>query len=149
MGGGLTQENIAEIICVRIVMHYTEQISLTTAPTAEQEWLVMAMTDFMQLCDILMDEIPEDSPWCGRIGELVEKLIANGVTIQKWIPVTERLPDEYVSVLVCIPTEHPLPTVKEAYLANGGWSTKMWIFDKREVTHWMPMPEPPNGGADA
>ena len=61
----------------------------------------------------------------------------------KWIPVSEELPQEYVSVLVCIPSEAPFPMVKEAYLANGLWSTRMWIFNMKEVTHWMPMPEPP------
>ena len=61
----------------------------------------------------------------------------------KWIPVTEQLPKEFVSVLVCIPSEHPLPMVKEAYLANGCWSTRHWIHPKNEITHWRPMPEPP------
>ena len=74
---------------------------------------------------------------------LADYLICNGVAVQQWIPITERLPDEYVSVLVCIPSEQPLPIVKEAYLANGVWSTKMWIYHKSDVTHWMPMPEPP------
>ena len=64
----------------------------------------------------------------------------------EWISVEERLPDEFVSVLVCIPSENPLPTVKEAYLANGAWATKMAIFFMEEVTHWMPLPEPPKGG---
>ena len=73
----------------------------------------------------------------------VDYLLANGVTVQKWIPVSERLPQEFVSVLVFVPSESPLPMVKEAYLANGAWATKMAIFFKEEVTHWMPMPEPP------
>lgn len=32
---------------------------------------------------------------------MVDHLIANGVTIQRWIPVTERLPESGVHVLVC------------------------------------------------
>ena len=61
----------------------------------------------------------------------------------KWIPVTEQLPKEFVSVLVCIPSERPLPMVKEAYLAKGCWYAKTWIYSQSEITHWMPMPEPP------
>ena len=76
---------------------------------------------------------------------LADNLIENGVTIQKWIPVTERLPKEFASVLVCIPSENPLPMVKEAYLANGCWATKMAIFPFEDITHWMEMPEPPKG----
>lgn len=61
-----------------------------------------------------------------------------------WIPVSlGLLPEEYVSVLVCIPTEAPLPIVKEAYLANGSWSTKTWIYQRSEVAYWMHMPQPP------
>lgn len=63
-----------------------------------------------------------------------------------WIPVSLGfLPEEYVSVLVYIPTEAPLPTVKEAYLANGCWSTKTWFYSRWEVTHWRHMPSPPEG----
>ena len=82
---------------------------------------------------------------------LADNLIANGVTLDnqvsssKWIPVTERLPKEFASVLVCIPSENPLPMVKEAYLANGCWATKMAIFPFEDITHWMEMPEPPKG----
>ena len=68
------------------------------------------------------------------------------VLLDKWIPVSERLPEEFVSVIVCIPCEHPLPMVKEAYLANGFWATKMAIFSEKDVTHWMPLPEPPQEG---
>lgn len=67
------------------------------------------------------------------------------INVPSWIPVTERLPDEFISVLVCIPAETPLPTVKEAYLANNWWTTKFGVFNPNEVTHWMPMPEPPKG----
>ena len=64
----------------------------------------------------------------------------------KWISVTERLPGEFISVLVCIPSEAPLPMVKEAYLANGWWATKMAIFKQEDITHWMPLPEAPKEG---
>lgn len=67
----------------------------------------------------------------------------NGATTPKWIPVAEQLPKEFVSVLVYIPGEHPMPTVKEAYFAKGNWFAKTWIFGQSEVTHWRPMPEPP------
>ena len=79
------------------------------------------------------------------IEAVADYLLDSGVTIQKWIPVSERLPEEFVSVLVCIPSENPLPTVKEAYLANGAWATKMAIFFMEEVTHWMPLPDAPKG----
>lgn len=60
-----------------------------------------------------------------------------------WIPVEERLPEEFVSVLVHIPEESPLPTVKEAYRVRGEWCTKHAFYQSRLVTHWMPLPKPP------
>lgn len=60
----------------------------------------------------------------------------------RWIPATEPdLPKEFVSVLVCIPSDDPLPTVKEAYLADGMWITKAAYYTQQEVTHWRPMPK--------
>ena len=101
------------------------------------------MTEREKLLNLIIAAKRHD-PETGSFTEwLTDYLLANGVTIQKWIPVTERLPQEFVSVLVCIPSENPLPTVKEAYLANGAWATKMAIFFMEEVTYWMPLPEPP------
>ncbi len=83
-------------------------------------------------------------------------LIANGVTFAKgtdvpgkWIPVTERLPEPFMGVLALIPSESPLPTVHESYIADH----EAWVclltaerYRPGEVTHWMPMPEPPKEG---
>ena len=95
------------------------------------------------------DEADPDLATCwsrGSVRRIIDRLPeVNAVPVVhgQWIPVGERLPQDFVSVLVCIPSEDPLPTVKEAYLANGAWATKMAIFFMEEVTHWMPMPEPP------
>lgn len=72
--------------------------------------------------------------------------IANGVTVQEWIPVEDRLPEPFVSVLACIPSEEPLPTVHESYIADhGAWVCILTAerYKTGEVTHWMPLPEPP------
>lgn len=72
---------------------------------------------------------------------LAEHLIANGVTIQRWIPVSERLPDAngvYLSVddmgIYSFRVFDP--------------SKRMWkaIWEDEKVTHWMPLPEPPKEG---
>lgn len=63
---------------------------------------------------------------------------------RRWIPVTERLPENYISVLVYLPGERPLPTVHEAYIGDDGeWhSSVVYGVENADVTHWMPMPEP-------
>lgn len=60
-----------------------------------------------------------------------------------WIPVNERKPEEFVSVLIYVPGEVPLPTVHEAYYARGCWVTHITVLQEHEATHWMEMPVGP------
>jgi hypothetical protein len=65
----------------------------------------------------------------------------------KWIPVTERLPDVFKHVLVNIPGMAPHPTVQEAFREkNGMWYSNGFRYLADEITHWMPLPEPPEEG---
>ena len=68
---------------------------------------------------------------------------------RQWIPVEERLPQNYISVLVYTPTAEPLPMVHEAYIGDDGeWhSSVVYGVNNEDVTHWMPMPEPPKEDA--
>jgi hypothetical protein len=80
--------------------------------------------------------------------DVADHLIANGVTIQKWIPVTERLPEDNERVLVYhddgmirfgINKGGFADVVSTHYLQNNH---RTWFS---RVTHWMPLPEPPKG----
>ena len=73
---------------------------------------------------------------------IADHLIANGVTVQKWIPVTERLPEKDTYTLVTTDG-----IVISAYWHNDrfyGFSAK-GIATVGGVTHWMPLPQPPKG----
>ena len=73
---------------------------------------------------------------------LADHLIANGVTVQQWIPVSERLPEKDTYTLVTTDG-----VVISAYWHNDrfyGFSAK-GIATVGGVTHWMPLPEPPKG----
>jgi hypothetical protein len=63
---------------------------------------------------------------------------------REWIAVTDRLPDTrgamHCSVPVLIHDE--LGPCVRAYYANGGW------YSGTNVTHWMPLPEPPKERGD-
>lgn len=95
---------------------------------------------------------------CGTVGlddfeefddETVENiasyLIDNGVTVQGWIPVEDRLPEEKVNCIV---------HYKHAYCDNDDyWAIGICFYDGEKfqmglsykVTHWMPLPKPPKG----
>jgi len=70
---------------------------------------------------------------------IADHLIANGVTVQKWIPVTERLPNGHdADADICVLAIH-----KACNKRYWHWrSVKDNPFD---FTHWMPTPEPPKG----
>ena len=81
-------------------------------------------------------------------GELADHLIANGVTIQRWIPVTERLPEEDVLVL-CIGAKGGmfLGYPRFVYKDDGFAYTRVPnARGSRHATHWMPLPKAPKGG---
>ena len=61
----------------------------------------------------------------------------------KWHLASERMPEDFVSVLVHIPDDAPLPTVKEAYHAGGLWITRCCMYNNADIARWAPMPEPP------
>ena len=76
-------------------------------------------------------------------GFYADYLIANGVTVQEWISVKERLPQEKVDCIV---------HYKHAYCDNDDyWAIGMCFYDGEKfqlnpaykVTHWMPLPKPP------
>lgn len=99
----------------------------------------------------LANDVLKHLPW-GQVSshtaeELADYFIANGVTFRQWIPVSERMPEPFVSVLVQMPDEEPCPTVREGYLTNKGtWYAGYFERETSEVTHWMPLPEPPKEG---
>lgn len=59
----------------------------------------------------------------------------------QWIPVTERLPEEDVRVLVWVGENScNFPMIDTDRIHNG-----RWVRWDRYITHWMPLPEPPKG----
>lgn len=78
-----------------------------------------------------------------REGEAQEyhQLCAEALERSRWIPVTERLPEEGVRVLVRLDGDKPPigePRMDTDRVVDGRWVR--W-FDL--VTHWMPLPNKP------
>ena len=66
---------------------------------------------------------------------------------QRWIPVSERLPEidkEYGDVDVLVYTDEGIIEAT-TYDKDAGWG--LWV-EAGEVTHWMPLPAPPEKGAE-
>lgn len=101
------------------------------------------------LCDVMETDGCSghcNSPPCYRVENAVDNLIANGVTVQEWIPVKDRLPEVRVPVLTygrkgAIGIGFVQPT---SVVADG----KVYFYARYGdslPTHWMPLPQPPKG----
>lgn len=102
----------------------------------------------MDVREKLVDIIQNSVGGCARHwAEIIaDGLIANGVTIQEWISVDDRLPKPFTYALVQMPGETPHQTVREGFISRDGvWHSALYDREPDEVTHWMPLPQPPKG----
>ena len=69
---------------------------------------------------------------------LADYLVKNGVTVQEWISVNDRLPEPKEET-ICIDTD--------GNMMIGTYTEWGWMFPCyfKSPTHWMPLPEQPKG----
>lgn len=75
------------------------------------------------------------SETCFRAADAIEELQSQ---LPKWIPVTERLPEEKGFYLVF----SPLGIIGTAYF-GAKWFVEDSRINVKNITHWMPLLEPP------
>ncbi len=60
----------------------------------------------------------------------------------KWYDPNKKQPDPFVSVLVYMPGEDPLPTVHEGYLAEDNiWYANGYYVQQKEIMRWGELPQ--------
>lgn len=84
---------------------------------------------------------------------VADYLIDNGVTVQKWIPVSERLPDEELwnftqqgdwEVYPCLcSVGESRAYVTKLFYDGRNFVNAEYVSYTEDVTHWMPLPKPP------
>ncbi len=74
---------------------------------------------------------------------LADYLVKNGVTVQEWIPVKDRLPENgKEGVLIALRWGE----VDIGWCEDGRWYSEFVNeYEDGEVTHWMPITQPPKG----
>ena len=67
---------------------------------------------------------------------------------RKWIPSSEQLPKNFISVLGYVPSLAPFPTVRECYTIGEHFffPALNGMYSAKAVTHWQPMPDPAKEG---
>ena len=93
----------------------------------------------------------------GILPAMVRRTIENAPAVDavpvRWIPVTERLPDNDDFVLVVASGQAENIRLDNAFelgqfSMSEGWILEMWPeWEDPKVTHWMPLPEPPEAEA--
>ena len=87
-----------------------------------------------------------------RIAELegkIDQLTAHDATERqddKWIPVSERLPEDRVTILAAFNNREILTAKYYKYYEGFGSVENYWRIEgwhSGNVTHWMPLPTPP------
>lgn len=81
--------------------------------------------------------------------EIADHLISNGVTVQEWISVKDRLPEDSNDGFADAVLVTDGFVQHMAYFVGGEWrfaesgeiKEPMWY----RITHWMPLPQPPKG----
>ena len=86
----------------------------------------------VELLDIIIQ------PGQKTLGDIADHLIAHGVTVQEWISVNDRLPEQGEEA-ICIAADGDMMIGK---YTEWGWMFPCYFED---LTHWMPLPQPPKG----
>ena len=91
----------------------------------------------VELLDIIIQ------PGQKTLGDIADHLIANGVTVQEWISVKDRLP-EHRDVVLCF------MKFGEQRILQWDNVSSWWLgyghgddWQKADVTNWRPLPERP------
>ena len=99
-----------------------------------------------KLVEILQDEKNPVWRWFpnnASMMQLADYLVSNGVTMQEWISVKDGLPKNgKEGVLIALRWGE----VDIGWCEDGRWSSEFINeYEEGEVTHWMPIPQPPKG----
>lgn len=80
---------------------------------------------------------------------VIQELRDNGVFVGRWIPVSERLPEEDGQYLITVKYKHVNDSYEDVYAEHGEWYNGRWdmfLFghcgEVEDIIAWMPLPEP-------
>ena len=105
----------------------------------ERKESISALRQLLAMCDFVdqYGDFIDADPYFNAVETAIESLNETG-----WIPVSERLPEEYTQYLVCFKTGH----CYVYWLEDSDWARGM--AEKEGIIAWMPLPEPYRDGGE-
>ena len=93
-----------------------------------------------KLIDLIIDAKRTDPEVESFTEYLADFLINNGVTVQEWVSVDERLPQNFISVLGYMTDAGEFPPVRECYTVGNAFFFPA-LGDVHPVSHWCEIPQ--------
>ena len=110
-----------------------------------------------KLIELIFDSLCRHIDKSCKLAENIgDDLISNGVTVQEWISVEDRLPKTDGIYIVCDCRLNGNPWIHTAGFrkASSSWCELHGVYyddgygrysEQDKITHWMPLPNPPKG----
>ena len=134
-----------------------EKLGVDTWPSCDVDKVGMDAADLIERLTAENTDLGKEIEWKDMVIALAQRKQAEAETErdalrekQRWIPVTERLPERDVQVLGWY-KDNPFSQYRHEVVA---WNGNGWVFVYAHryvtnVTHWMPLPEAPEKGGKA
>lgn len=81
--------------------------------------------------------------------DVLEKQMSSSEKPDKWIPVSERLPEKDGQYLITVKYKHVNDSYEDVYAEHGEWHDGRWDMfcfghcgEVEGIIAWMPLPEP-------
>ena len=108
------------------------------------------MAEYMDVREKLLELLAPTSLNFEEATYLADYLVKNGVTVQEWISVDDRLPEEGEYVLCVLKGFNYGGKIQVCkFVPADKFKDKPYFEHFRNgfptVTHWMPLPHPPKG----
>ena len=106
------------------------------------EWLkripLKDLSDGRGLCRVIFED-----DFKRAIKKIPKGIIVDVAPVRhgQWISVKDRLPEDQEEVLVCTCSKNGIRNIDKGYMAIDHFIHR----GRAEVTHWMPLPQPPKG----